>query len=125
MRKFGLGFAVALATTTGTVLSDDLSNAAAGLCEKVQSCVMAQINQEDLTPELRQMMEPMVNNMCSQMQTRVQDVQNSHPLHKPAVACMRSMEALSCEDMRDTSRLQTPECEDYEKQAREYAAAAS
>lgn len=102
--------------------ADDITSAAKDLCEKVRSCAMSQVAEEDLTPELRQMMEPMLDNMCANMQSKVQEVATGHPLYQPSIACMRSMEALSCEDMQDPARMQTPECEAYEKLARETAA---
>ena len=101
-------------------LADDITSAASGLCEKVRSCAMAQVAEEDLTPELRQMMEPMLDSMCANMQEKVQEVPTGHPLYQPAIDCMRSMEALSCEDMQSADNLQTPACEEYEKLAREH-----
>ena len=99
--------------------ADDISEAALGLCEKVKSCAMAQIAQEDLTPELRQMMQPMLDTMCANMQAKVAEVDVGHPLHAPAAACMRSMEALTCEMMQDPQHMKTSECEAYEEMAKE------
>ncbi len=101
--------------------ADDITSAAKDLCEKVRSCAMAQVAEEDLTPELRQMMDPMLDNMCANMQSKVQEVATGHPLYQPSIACMRSMEALSCEEMQDPASMQTSECETYEKLAREAA----
>lgn len=111
-----LGFMV-----QGPTFADDITSAARDLCEKVRSCAISQVAEEDLTPELRQMMEPMLDNMCANMQSKVQEVSTGHPLYQPSIACMRSMEALSCQDMQDQARMQTPECEAYEKLAREHA----
>ena len=104
------------------VSADDITSAVSGLCEKVRSCAMSQVAEEDLTPEMRQMMQPMLDTMCDNMQSRVQEVSPGHPLYQPAVACMRSMEALSCEAMRSGENLQTKECEAYEELAKEYSA---
>ena len=101
------------------VRSDDIVDAALSLCEKVKSCAMEQIAEEDLTPELRQMMQPMLDSMCTNMQDKVEAVPSGHAMYAPAVACMRSMEALSCEMMQDQEQMRTPECEAYEKLARE------
>ncbi len=101
--------------------ADNLEAAAMDMCEKVKACSLAQIEQSDMTPEMREMMEPMLDTMCEGMQAKVEDVAAGHPLHQPAVACMRSMEALSCDDMRNPDSMQTTECETYEKMAREYA----
>ena len=102
-----------------TVGAQEIVEAATGLCEKVRSCAMAQIAEEDLTPELRQMMEPMLDNMCANMQSKVQEVAVGNDLYQPAVDCMQSMQALSCEDMQDPARMQTAQCESYEKLARD------
>lgn len=99
--------------------ADDISDAAQGLCDAVKSCALEQISKEDLTPEIQQMMEPMLENMCTTMQANVQQVPAGHPLYEPAVACMRSLESLSCEQMQNLDRTTTPECQEYEKLARE------
>lgn len=100
-------------------VADDLGDAARGLCDAVKSCALEQIAREDLTPEMQQMMEPMLENMCTTMQANVQQVPAGHPLYKPAVSCMRSLESLSCEQMQALDRTTTPECQEYEKLARE------
>lgn len=97
--------------------ADDFTDAAVGLCEKVKSCAMQQIATEELTPEVRQMMQPMLENMCSDMQASIGEVPTGHPLYQPAIACMRSMEQLSCERMQDSSGMQTPECDKYRQLA--------
>jgi hypothetical protein len=121
MRARFAGILFVSTTLSVAAAADDLTSTAQALCEKVRSCAMSQVAQEDLTPELRQMMEPMLDSMCDQVRSRVQGVSTGHPLYQPAVACMRSMESLTCEDMRSGENLQTAECEAYEKQAREYA----
>lgn len=102
------------------VAADDISSAANGLCEKVRSCALEQVANENLAPELREMMEPMLDTMCDRMQEKVQEVPTGHPLYQPAIACIRSMEALSCEAMQSPEGMQTPECATYEKLAREH-----
>lgn len=100
------------------VQADDIGSAALAMCEKVKSCAMAQIAQEEITPEMRQMMQPMLDSMCANMKDKVQEVPLGHDLYEPAVACMRSMEALSCEQMQ-SEQADTPACQAYEKMARE------
>ena len=99
--------------------ADDLGEAAQGLCDAVKRCAMEQIDREDLTPEMREMMEPMLENMCITMQANVQQVPVDHPLYQPAVACMRSLESLSCAEMQAPDRTTTPACQEYEKLANE------
>ena len=61
----------------------------------------------------------MLENMCITMQANVQQVPVDHPLYQPAVACMRSLESLSCEEMQAPDRTTTPACQEYEKLANE------
>jgi hypothetical protein len=103
----------------GVAVADDLTDAAQGLCDSVKSCALEQIARENLTPEMRASMEPMLENMCVTMRAKVKEVPPNHPLYQPAVACMRSLESLTCEQMQDPQRSSTPECDRYEKLAGE------
>jgi hypothetical protein len=104
-------------------VADDLTDAARGLCDNIRTCALEQIAEENLTEEMRQMMMPMMDNMCTTMQSKVQEVPVGHPLYEPALLCMRSMESLTCEQMRDEDQVMTPECKEYERLAREAGAA--
>lgn len=95
------------------VVADDLVSAANDMCEKIKACSLAQIAESDMTPEMRQMMEPMLESMCDQMRQGVQQVPAGHELYQPAVACMRSMASLSCEDFQSEGAAETPQCKKY------------
>ncbi|MEP5568669.1 MAG: hypothetical protein ABJN62_12590 [Halioglobus sp.] len=112
----GLVFSCGGAATAG-----DLEDAATELCEKVKHCSMAQISEADLTPEVRQMMEPMLQNMCATMRAGVQQVPSGHPLHDPALECMRSMAALSCDEFQEEGKVDTPACKEYQEVAAQMA----
>jgi hypothetical protein len=99
--------------------ADELGDAARGLCDAVKSCALEQVEREDLTPEIRQMMEPMLENMCITIEANVQQIHADHSLYKPAVACMRSLESLTCAQMQSLDRSTTPACQEYEKMAME------
>ena len=113
---------VLLATTVLSVRAEDLAQSSEALCEKVKACALAQMNEEDLTPETRQMMQPMLDNMCANLSNQISQVPPTHPHYAPALACMRSMENLGCEDMMSEERLHTPECEQYRQLAQESGA---
>lgn len=98
----------------------ELIDAATALCEKVKTCSMAQVPEADLTPEMRQMMEPMLENMCESMRSNIAEVPEGHQLHDPAVACMRSMADLSCEQMQSEQQAQTEACREYENLVKSY-----
>lgn len=55
--------------------AEDIGDVAEGLCEKIKTCAMQQISEQDLTPDMRQMMD----NMCVGMQERVGVVPQGHP----------------------------------------------
>ena len=101
-------------------LSDDFADSVLQLCEKVKGCAVAEMNQADLTPEVRQMMEPMLATMCSSMQANIQQVPSGHELYKPALACMKSMNEMSCKDIQNQGSYQTGACKAYEELARNY-----
>ena len=121
MKNWNFSVAVILGCLFSThAMSDDFSDSALQLCEKVKGCAIAEMNQSDLTPELRQMMEPMLATMCSSMQANIQQVPSGHDLYKPALACMKSMNEMSCRDMQSQDSYQTGACKTYEELARKY-----
>ena len=111
--------AIAVLLTADPVVSDSLESAGADLCEKVKTCALAEIDKQDMTPEMREMMEPMLENMCVGMRQGMDQVPMDHQLYKPAVACMRSMANLSCTQLQDGNQVQTPECVKYQEMAME------
>ena len=107
--------------TAAAASADSLEAAAMAMCEKVKACSLAQIQESDMTPEMREMMEPMLENMCNSMRAGIQEVPSGHPLYQPAVACMRSMSQLSCEDFQTGDGMVTPECQKYQEMLEDYA----
>jgi hypothetical protein len=99
--------------------ADDLTDAAQGLCDSIRTCALESISKEDLTPEVLDMMGPMLDNMCANMRSKVQEVPMGDGLYEPAVGCMRSLESLTCEQMQSPDQAATPECKEYERLARE------
>jgi hypothetical protein len=103
----------------GPVMADELTEAAQGLCDSVRSCAIEQMAEQDLTPAQMDMMKPMLDNMCAAMREQVQEVPVDHGLYKWAVACMRSMQALSCEQLQSGQDITTQECQEYAEMAKE------
>jgi hypothetical protein len=108
----GLAFAM-------PVRADDLADAASDLCEKVKSCALDEMGSQQLSEEQREMMQPMIETMCESVHEKIAQVTPAHPNYKPAIACMRSMQRLSCRMMQDPQQMTTPECQDYEELLRE------
>lgn len=109
---------------TGAVQASnvDKMNAAFNeLCDKMEQCAMEQMGKEqDLTPEMRSMIEGMIEGMCKNMMD-VGEVNEYAELVDPAVACIDSMTSKSCSELQGDN-VQTPECKAYERQAEEFGA---
>lgn len=120
MSKYRVAALSLFALATLPAMADDIGSAANDLCEKVKACSIAQIEEQDLTPELRKMMEPMLESMCDAVRQGVQEVPRGHELYDPAVACMRSMAGLSCEDFQDDTKVETDACKKYQSLAETY-----
>lgn len=106
----------------GYAQADELTDAAQALCDSVKSCALEQVAEEDLTEEIREMMGPLLDNMCLNMRSQIDSVPTNHKLYQPAVGCLRSMVSLDCQQMQDPEGVKTPECTEYEQLAKEAGA---
>lgn len=121
MSKYLPGLPLCLAMLAPLVTASEIEDAADALCEKVKACSMAHIAEADLTPEVRQMMEPVLQNMCQTMREGVREVPSDHELYQPSVDCMRSLSALSCADFENEEKMLTPACNNYQRLAEQAA----
>lgn len=119
MQGLRLALLAAAVINTPALAQNELQQAADALCQKVRGCALAQVRQEDMTPEMQAMMEPMLKSMCASMTAGIEDAPVDHKLYQPAVACMRSMADLSCEQM-ETLDDGTPECRRYQEIVGDY-----
>lgn len=117
MMKYSMIATAFLAMSSTVAQADELTDAANQVCENVKQCTLSQMDQSQMTPEIRAMMEPMINSMCDAMRAGVKEVPTNHELYQPAVACMRSMAELSCEDFQNEESFQTAACKDYADRA--------
>lgn len=91
------------------------------LCDKMEQCAIEQMGEEeDLTPQMRSMIEGMIEGMCKNMMD-VGEVNEYAELVDPAVACINSMTSRSCSELQ-RENIQTPECDEYEERAEEFGA---
>ena len=103
-----------------SAVADDYKDASLALCEKVKACALVQMDSQDITPEVRQMMQPMLDSMCTSMLASVPEVAQDHPMYEPAIACMKSLDGLSCEEMQGEAGAKTAACMEYEEMAEKY-----
>lgn len=95
----------------------DASNS---MCQKVKSCALESMQkEEDLTPQMRAMMEGMLEGMCTNIKEYA-DVGKSHSLLKPAAQCLESMSALSCGAFESDAMAETKECREFEQKRARY-----
>ena len=121
MKRNAKYLAILCATTLSAfAAADDYKGASLALCEKIKACALVQMDSQDITPEVRQMMQPMLDSMCTSMLASVPEVAQGHAMYEPAIACMESLDALSCEEMQGEAGAKTPACMEYEKMAEKY-----
>jgi len=63
MMKYFIRSAMLMLAMAMPAAAQDFEKASMAMCEKVKTCTLEQMGQRDLTPEMRQMMEPMLKTM--------------------------------------------------------------
>jgi len=96
-----------------------LNQATNKLCDKIQSCARAQMAQQDLPPAMEQMMTAMFEQSCTSIIAPYADQATNAGLEKKAVACINSINTLSCGTIMTATGSKTAECKTLESAARE------
>lgn len=108
-----------LVLSSFSTFASNLSEATNELCQKMKSCGQEQLKQQDLPPEMAQMMEGMFDGMCQSMiAPYVQSTENAG-LESKAIACVESINAKSCAEIMNNNGGETQACKDFEKAADE------
>jgi hypothetical protein len=100
---------------SGYSSADELTDAAQELCTAIKTCALEAVAGQNLSAELRQKMDSVLEANCAEMRSRVQAVSASHKIYQPAVGCLRSMASLSCNLLHNMSAVKTPECVEYDR----------
>jgi hypothetical protein len=111
--------AVILSTFSLLSHADELSEATDTLCEKMKSCGLAQAKQQNLPPEMEQMMEGMFDGMCKSMVAPYVLSTKDAGLEDKALACLESFNEKSCDELMNNNGGDTEECKEFEKAANE------
>ena len=96
-----------------------LNEATDTLCRKIKSCASAQLEQQDLPPAMLQMMKAMFDETCASMISPYADKATNAGLEKKAIACIASINTLSCTNLMQNSGGETAECKTLEAAANE------
>ena len=94
-----------------------LSEATTQLCEKIKTCGQKAIAEQDIPPEMRQMMEGMFSGMCQSMVAPYVVSAQHAGLEKKAIACIESIETQTCTNLMENDGAETPECKELEAAA--------
>lgn len=112
-------FALLLAATSHLSFADDLAEATDKLCEKMKSCGQQQLKEQNLPPEMAQMMEGMFDGMCQTMVAPYVLSTKDAGLEDKAIACLESFNNKSCDELMKNNGGDTDECKEFEKAANE------
>jgi hypothetical protein len=85
------------------------------LCDAIKTCALEAVAGQDISDELREMMEPVLESNCADMSRQVLPVAAGSQLYQPAIGCLRSMASLSCPHLHNASQFKTPECAEYDR----------
>jgi len=106
-------------TLSSIAAATSLNEATDTLCRKIKSCATTQLEQQDLPPAMLQMMKAMFDETCASMISPYADKATDAGLEKKAIACIESINTLSCPALMQDSGGETAECKTLEKAAKE------
>ncbi len=84
------------------------------LCDKLKTCTLAELGANNFSPQMEQMMKPMIDGICKQMIKQFNEADTEGVKKEDAIICIKSMSALSCKDLKGDGT-ETKECMDLEK----------
>ena len=111
-----ISFAFYLSSLSAT--AQTLEQASDALCEHMKQCIITGMEGEEISHEMKQMMKPMLDGICSSMRADFELTglsETSHKLYQPAKQCMASMTKLSCQEIENMGSKNTAECDEYER----------
>ena len=103
----------------GLVQADDIADSSQRICAKVKTCGVAQLEAQGLQSEMVDMMKAMFDGMCQSMVAPYINRANDAGLEKKAMACLDTIEDMSCDQLMNGDGNQTEECKELEKAADE------
>lgn len=108
-------FALGLAAFSAGAVADELSSALTTMCDKMKTCAMAQIEAENELPaDMKAMMKQSLEQSCSTIQHNYEQAMQTYPgYYAAALACVRSMNKLDCQELMDEPG-ETQACKQYE-----------
>lgn len=98
----------------------DLNDSMDAMCVKIKSCSLAEVQKQQLSPEMEAMMNAMFDGMCKTWMQPYGVALGQAGLEDKAEACIDSVVSESCEDLVGAQgRFRTDECDEFEAAAEE------
>lgn len=98
---------------TQAVFASDIQSSVNRLCEKVEQCMMPEIEASDIPASMLDQMVTQMRNQCRSMYDWSDKVLEGD-LKDAAIACLDSMSDVSCDELMGENEIQTAECKAYE-----------
>lgn len=114
--KIGAGVLSALLLAI-PVQADDLGEEVSRVCEQMKQCTLDRMAGAEMAPEMKMMITQQLDMACVGLQARFGAAAQAHALYQPALACVKSMQALSCQEIEESDDSITPECDRYQELA--------
>lgn len=99
--------------------ASNLNQATSKLCDKIKSCAMQEMAEQDLPPGMEQMMTAMFEQSCTSIIAPYAGKATNAGLEQKAVACINSINKLSCGTVMSATGSKTEECKSLESAARQ------
>lgn len=110
---------VLLLALSGMTRANSFTEATNTLCSKIKSCTTAQLAQQQLPPAMMQMMTAMLDDTCTQTIAPYAKQATNAGLENAAIACIDSINTLSCDALLKSKGAETKECLTLENAANE------
>ena len=114
-----LYYVAVLALLSFNATAGDMEEKSTQFCEKIRSCTLAEMASQDIPPEMEAMLKPLIDGMCTKMMAEMKADETPKALEDDAMACMDSMNALSCSALMN-GEAETKACSGFQKKAEQH-----
>jgi hypothetical protein len=97
--------------------ADALEDAARGLCDTLKSCALERYVGTYPLDDPDAPAASAVDTVCDPIWQRVPRIEEGQPRYDSAVACMTSLQSLTCDELQDLANASTPECSAFDETA--------
>lgn len=116
--------ATLLLAPVGAANADEFSEGVQKLCDKMKQCTLESLKGQEIPPEMKGMIEQQLDQSCVTLEANYAVALQSQELYQPAIACMKSLLSMSCQEIQQAGTAQTGACKELEAKAKAQAAAA-